>query len=201
MGLEASFQLMIERLNYNRKFPKYQFERSLDAFLSLFIEDYLGEIYQSEVIYVAAEFPLKKQESHQSTNVDYLLLRGGLSPSWIFAELKTDKNSLRDKQFATLNDLKNKPFRPLFEDIKLIRNQSKRKDKYDYLISNIRDKCHSEKAFDFPIHPICFTISDLPPNIKRAFPAVEWILLSQLDEQLSNTRHPEAWRFVRTLLQ
>jgi hypothetical protein len=201
MGLDASFRLVIERLKYNRKFSKYQFERSLDAFLSLFIEEYLSSIHQSEVIYVAAEFPLKKQENNQSTNIDYLLLRKGLSPAWIFVELKTDKNSQSDKQLKTLDTLKNKPFRPLFEDIQHILSNTKRKDKYNYLLSTIRSKCNSEKDFDLLIHPICLSIPEPTLTIKNACPAIDWILLSQFDKQLSNTKHPELWSLVRTFFE
>jgi len=61
MNLDETISKVVERLERNRNFPKYQFERSIDVFLSLFIEEYLNVHCNADVQYVAAEFPLKKK--------------------------------------------------------------------------------------------------------------------------------------------
>ena len=54
MSLDESMNLVISRLQLNRYFPKYQLERSIDGFLSLFMEEYLNLYYDSDVILCTA---------------------------------------------------------------------------------------------------------------------------------------------------
>jgi hypothetical protein len=87
----------------NKKFPSYQAERRIDIFINFFLEDILTHHFPgSEVSCIAPEFPLKKESSNQSTNVDYLCVRKtGQEQRILFVELKTDTASFDKKQFET----------------------------------------------------------------------------------------------------
>ena len=60
----------------NKQLPKYSFERSVDAFLGVFLPEIVSQLWHPsmEAELVAQEFPLEKDEGNKSTNVDYLLL-------------------------------------------------------------------------------------------------------------------------------
>lgn len=88
----------------NKNLPKYQFERVIDFCLGTFLPLIMSAIDGAPVELVTQEFPLKKPQNNQSTNMDYVLFRGsgGTRPTgWIFLELKTDPRSVR----VTQNDI------------------------------------------------------------------------------------------------
>jgi len=91
------FKLVVE----NKRFPSYQAERRIDIFINFFLDKILEAHYPgSKVTFIAPEFPLKKPENYQSTNVDYLCLRQeGSFRELIFVELKTDPESFSPKQY------------------------------------------------------------------------------------------------------
>ena len=71
--LEDKIEKIFKLLSKWYKYPKYQLERRLDIFFSI----YLPEILKERGIYIDIddifpEFPLKK-ENNQSTNADYAI--------------------------------------------------------------------------------------------------------------------------------
>jgi hypothetical protein len=207
MNLDRSVELMVERLQLNQGFPKYQFERSLDGFLSLFLVEFFSEKDRDQFVYIAAEFPMRKEkflatdkETYQSTNVDYLLLRKGTCTQWYFIELKTDQSSERDIQLQRLNSASGKNFSEFYNQIEGIQKKSKQKEKYAHLLRNI--KAHStEQDREAQIHSICLTNYTPQPRIKKAFDQIEWLQLSEFDAKLINTEHPELWQKVKFLFK
>jgi len=207
MNLNRSVELMVQRLQLNKGFPKYQFERSLDGFLSLFLVEFFSEIHLDQFVYVAAEFPMRKEklqatdkETYQSTNVDYLLLRKGTCTQWYFVELKTDYASERDSQLQRLNSASGKPFSEFYNQIESIQKRSKREEKYERLLKNI-DSHSTESDRESEVHSICLTNYTPRPPVTAAFNQVEWLKLSQFDANLKNTEHPELWRKVKILFE
>jgi hypothetical protein len=207
MELDRSVDLMVERLQLNQGFPKYQFERSLDGFLSLFLVEFFSEKDQDQFTYVAAEFPMRKdkilatdKETYQSTNVDYLLLRKGTCTQWYFIELKTDQASERDLQLQRLNSVNGKIFLEFYNQIESIQKRSKRKEKYAHLLRNIK-MYSTERDREAQVHSICLTNYTPRPRIKEAFNQIEWLKLSEFDTKLRNTEHPELWRKVKILFK
>jgi hypothetical protein len=200
MNLDESMDLVITRLQRNRHFPKYQFERSIDGFLSLFIEEYLSMLYRTAVKYIAAEFPIKKGDNNQSTNVDYMLFRHGPSPAWLLVELKTDKNSVRDDQLKAYNDFKDFQMRILLRQIRdNIMPKSRQKKKYQYLLDTI-GQCVPETDSNAPIVVVYITGHSLAEETKAKYQNIEWVELSQFADKLAATKHPELWKHVSKLL-
>ncbi len=62
---------MFDVLVANKRLPKYQFERRVDIFVSVFLADVLTALFGGTYQLVVPELPLKKDDNHQSTNVDY----------------------------------------------------------------------------------------------------------------------------------
>ncbi len=128
----------LQRLVANKQLPKYEFERAVDAFLGVFLPDIvswaLGE--GGSVQLVAQEFPLKKKESNQSTNVDYVLHSSapGDRP-WVFLELKTDTSSANDAQARIYAErLDDTTMEELLTEVVAIQGVSKKSEKYAALL-------------------------------------------------------------------
>jgi|WetSurMetagenome_2_1015567.scaffolds.fasta_scaffold390557_2 hypothetical protein len=206
MNLDESMNLVISRLLLNRDFPKYQFERSIDGFLSLFIEEYLSAQCEAEVRYVAAEFPIKKVGNNQSTNVDYVFYRYGSSPAWLFVELKTDKNSANSRQMEGYDAFMKQPpqmsalLRQISEDIT---PNSRQKVKYKHLLDRIKESGPSTDI-DAPIeifYIIGYSLSAAELTAEESrHPKIKFHKLSQFADKLAGTKHPELWKHVSKLL-
>jgi hypothetical protein len=83
----------------NSKFPSYQAERRIDIFINFFLEEILSSYLGQEVLFVAPEFPLKKEESNRSTKLDYLCMYDtGNEKRVVYVELKTLKKSFNEIQ-------------------------------------------------------------------------------------------------------
>ena len=90
---------MLSRLTITRGFPKYELERGIDPFMSVFLGPILDAALGGTHTWIAQEFPLKKANNRQSTNIDYVFLREqqDATPAvWRFVELKTDSHVLDD---------------------------------------------------------------------------------------------------------
>lgn len=92
-----------------KNFPTYQFERRIDAFLLPYLSKAINQrfnINDPDLIFVYPEFPLMRlnieEEKYrkQSDYADYLLWSKKLNTVYL-VELKTDINSIHDKQFKT----------------------------------------------------------------------------------------------------
>jgi hypothetical protein len=201
MTLDESIRLVIQRLHRNRKFPKYQLERSIDGFLALFLEEYLALHFDAPVTYVAAEFPLKKAGNNQSTNVDYLYLKTGSSPQWIFVELKTDPYSLREAQLHLYAETSaTMTMQQLVQQVEqAILPKSKRKEKYRYLLEIVRADGRAN-VLDAPIHIVCITAHPPDTRLRAAYPQIDWVQLHDLAAKLTHTQHPELWHYVKELV-
>lgn len=187
----------------NKQLPKYSFERSVDAFLGVFLPGIVSQLWQPpmKAELVAQEFPLKKDGSNQSTNVDYLLHLSGVQESWVFLELKTDLSSHRDNQAAVYaKKLLDASMEALLNDVETIEGASKKKTKYASLLARFagydRPLCGDVTiAYLAPRH---VTAEDLlpkksPPGQVLAFSKVlkSWTF-AQLSE-VSSVPYPDAW--------
>lgn len=178
----------------NKPLPKYQLERRVDAILNVFLPDLLQAVYGWKIDIVAPEFPLKKPDNNQSTNLDYLLFRHGdthITASWLFFELKTDTASIKDSQIGSYLAAVKKGMKQLFSDVETIAlSPSADKQKYGKLLDRF-----AGYPLDAPLEMIYLSPSD--PKIPD--PAVHVLLFSQLkDVQL--TRHSEAWDLFRSIV-
>jgi len=123
---------LLEHLDDNRQFPKYQYERRIDAFVSFFLRDVLtakGIITKGDV--QIPEFPIDAEynSSNLSKNVDYFVFDASQSLG-CFVELKTDHSSCDFSQLETYARAFGKPWLSLNEDIEQMRKASDKKQKY-----------------------------------------------------------------------
>lgn len=97
---EAFWKALLEHIvEKGRRTPKSQVERAIGPILGFFLDKAISDLLNSEVITLAAEFPLKKKGSNLSTNVDWLMY-DTKNNELLLVELKTDLESFRGDQFA-----------------------------------------------------------------------------------------------------
>ncbi len=121
---------------------KYQFERRIDIFLTMFLPEIFYELFGWQVALAAPEFPLKKDSNNQSTNVDHLLFRRAErvdDERWLFFELKTDRFSVRDDQIEIYRRAMQRGMPALFQELAAIRTatQARHGQKYDLLVQRL----------------------------------------------------------------
>lgn len=134
-----SVQAVFNRMDKWRNLPAYALERRSDIFFSFFLARLLDTEFgigaDSEVI---PEFPLKKDENHQSRKVDFFVISEDRQ-RFFLVELKTDSNSLSEPQLNNLKDATRKSLSTLIADVvSIARNaDTDRRHKYLYLLNQL----------------------------------------------------------------
>lgn len=91
--------LLMERIVESHQIPKVQVERVVSPILSMFVADALTKKFanndslRGKYELVCMEFPLKKPENSQSTNIDFLLVNT-TTLSIVFLEIKLTADRL-----------------------------------------------------------------------------------------------------------
>lgn len=192
MTLARSVAEVLGYLQAARAFPKFALERRLDAFVALYLPAFLGDYFGAPVRHVAPEFPLRRAEDKRSTNVDFLLHRGGTSPAWLFLELKTDAASFDAAQLALYVERARQGMGPLRADIEEIRKVSRHKAKYERL----RMALSQEGSLIDEVKVVCLA----PPGVR--VPQVSGVDFIGLDAfaRWTPSEHRELWELLRPLL-
>jgi len=81
----------IAQLSKFCKVPKFQNERAISMIISLFLEKIVFEILHKQYRFVTIELPIVKDATHQTTNIDYLMV--GTNNNALLIELKTEKQA------------------------------------------------------------------------------------------------------------
>lgn len=126
--IDQLFGLLDER----RHLPKYNLELRASPFFELFLPDVLRECGMPIKTPIIPEFPLKK-ENNQSRNVDFFALSENGEQAFLI-ELKTDMDSINDKQATYLKKATKKKLNKLVNDVKQIAGNSPYYRKYVYLL-------------------------------------------------------------------
>jgi len=185
---------LFESLIRNKDIPKYQFERRIDTILELFLTDYLSQYYNGEAVYILPEFPLKKDNNNQSTNVDYLFfitLKNG-DKRWVMLELKTDIDSEDFNQLDLYCLYRNRGMKTIIENLKNIRNASTKKFKYDILLDRI-----NKYPSDCPLDLIY--ISSFDSVLRNRYPDVNFITFFDLINFVP-VKNVEVWNLFRDII-
>lgn len=137
-------EIIFKLLEKWRKFPKYQLERRLDIFFALYLPEILKKVpnINIEVTHndIIPEFPLKKNNSCSSTNVDYAIFSNENGKIKLYLlELKTDMNSIDNEQITYYKKAKEKGFLQILTDIIKIQKKSSQWKKYDNLLEYIKN--------------------------------------------------------------
>ncbi len=142
--MDASFiGAMMDHIMEGMMVPKVQIERAVGPILGMFLEDVLTETLRDDArvsgrfSMICPEFPFKKEDNRQSTNVDWLMCNLDRR-QLVFLELKTSDSSV-DLEQSAIYHAKQAAVRRvggsfLIEDLKELRDVSGEHGKYSYLI-------------------------------------------------------------------
>lgn len=129
----------------SRLIPKVQVERAVGPILSLFMADVLTATFVQDpylsckIEMICPEFPFKKPDNNQSTNIDWLMVNQDRK-QLLFVELKTSDTSVNTHQTAiyraTQTAIRNKGGNILIQDLETIRDASSEYGKYQYILEN-----------------------------------------------------------------
>jgi len=126
---------LLQHLRDLRYFPKYQYERRIDAFVGFFLLPVLRA--QAEIgatAHLVPEFPLKADDEWRlSNNADYVVLEGQGNAA-VLVELKTDAGSVDRDQLAYYTRALFTPWPELVQDIRWIMEGSRERVKYQHLL-------------------------------------------------------------------
>lgn len=191
-------ELILRRLMKFKSLPKFQFERRIDAFITMFLPQILSAHFGGETELVCPEFPVKKEDSNQSTNADYLLYQkpeGADSGRWILAELKTDEGSVGDGQLSVYRNALKTGMKTLIESIADIRNASAKREKYDRLI-----KLLSPYPSDCPLEVVYLMIVNGGTEyLSREYPEFTFIGTDEL-MKFESEKFPHEWDLFRSIV-
>lgn len=129
---------LFDRLDAWRHLPAYQLERRADIFFALYMREILGAVFSVEIDGLIPEFPIKQCSSNRSDKVDYLALASNAKRGFL-VELKTDIGSRRKTQDAYLERAQSLGLGKLLDGILDIYSATKEKQKYSFLLDELRD--------------------------------------------------------------
>jgi len=187
------------KLEEYNSIPKLQIERAISPLLSVFIEELIKEFLinkpelSGEIELILPEFPLKK-ENNQSTNIDWLLVNKE-KQILLFVELKTATTSFNSEQLDTYvliqKYIQKFGAKFLYDDIKIIRNNSSEKNKYDFILQRL-------SAFHESFRTINRSeiIYIVPTAIKHRILDAPVLTFSDFPEYL-NHNYQNEWRQLR----
>ncbi len=145
-------QALMEQIMAGAMIPKVQIEREVSPILGMFLEELLTITFKDDPLLsgsfriICPEFPLKKADNRQSTNIDWLMYNAERK-QLIFVELKTADTSVNSAQGEIYRD-KQKKIRScgasfLIEDLRQLRDASGEHGKYNHVLKNAVDQ-HEE---------------------------------------------------------
>lgn len=191
--LDRSLKIVIDRLVRNRNIPKYQFERAVEPFLSIFLEEALERCLGEPLNFVVAEFPLKKPENAQSTNADYLFRLA--TGDWLLVELKTERSRVRLEQLEVYQSCVGSRFEHLVARLETIENATRQKRKYKHL----RSALEGHRPYDGKVQVLYVTPHKTTP-FEAGLTRVQWKSFEEIFNEFESVEHPELWRFVSRLV-
>ncbi len=154
--LENILRVIIDE---GRWIPKFQVERAISPFIGLYLEDVLSVLLGNKIKILAAEFPLKKEGSNQSTNADWLGY-DTMQDKFLLIELKTEDSSFRGSQNKMYKNISERgmAWNKIICETKQIAEKSKHKYKYDCLVRRLEEAeilpVESERDKEIPVDVI-----------------------------------------------
>lgn len=181
-------------LSDNLSFPYYQGERRIDVFINFFIEDIIRQhTTYRDAIYVAPEFPLKKNDSSDhAAHIDYLMYSEAQN-TVLLVELKTDDTSFLDEQI--LFYLEHPGFLSLYQKsmtIKMKGYADKKKKLKEKIEGVIRDLSLSTKVAVVVLKPSIY-----PKDQHMASQFKNQLVFIPLFDVDIKTNHQEEWDCFR----
>lgn len=188
------------KLEEYNQIPKLQIERAISPLLSIFIKDLIKNFLKNNdelsgnIEMILPEFPLKKIEGNQSTNIDWLLInkeKGVL----FFIELKTAASSFKAEQLDTYKLIQKyiQKFGAnfLYEDIIQIRDNSSEQRKYNFILEQLEPFKDSFRTITKSA-----VIYIVPTEIKSRVNDAPVLAFSDFPEKLGH-KYTDEWRQLR----
>ena len=204
---DAYLKKTLSNLVANKKLPKYEFERAIEPFLSVFLPGIVASALDERataVSLVAQEFPLKKADCNQSTNVDYVLFSSTPSERpWVFLELKTDTSSANKKQALTYAArLVKTPMEELLKEVETIKGVSKKPEKYGALLERFSLRPAAGFARLVYLTPLREDAHSLlpkgaTPELVEEFSSILTCISFRELKSLDLATYPQAWALFR----
>jgi len=225
---KSFIDILMDSIMETTMIPKAQTERVVEPILSMYIEDVLTETLQEDPVFsgsirmICPEFPLKKPDNNQSTNVDWLMINPERN-QLLLVELKTADTSDNLNQIEIYHSIQKKVMDRktglfLIEDIKQVRDASSESGKYQYILEkkvlpNQKEIIACREAKILYLVPksmetkvkshvdMVLTFGMLAKSISGLF-AEEWSIihsrLCELDDLSRNTRNQTSPKFQTT---
>jgi hypothetical protein len=143
--MHTSFvKTMMDNIMEGVMIPKVQIERAVGPIMSMFLPEVLTKtLFEDPVLsgpleLICQEFPLKKQDNRQSTNIDWLMYNTERK-QLVFVELKTSDTSVYDPEQIAVYREKQETVRReggsfLIEDLEQLRDASQESGKYRFIL-------------------------------------------------------------------
>ena len=136
-------EALMDHIMEGAMIPKVQIERAMGPILSMFLADVLTETLRDDpalsgsIAMICPEFPLKKADNKQSTNIDWLMYNKERQ-QLLFVELKTSDTSFDTGQNviyrAKQDAVRSEGGSFLMEDLEQLMNASTEAGKYRYIL-------------------------------------------------------------------
>lgn len=136
-------EVLMRHIMQARMIPKVQVERAVGPILSVFLADVLTSTFSQdpdragEIVMICPEFPFKKPDNNQSTNIDWLMYNPERQ-ELLFVELKTSDTSVNVQQTAIYRtkqrEVREHSGAILIQDLETIRDASSEYGKYQFIL-------------------------------------------------------------------
>lgn len=144
---------LFQQLSTFKKFPKYQFERRIDAFIGFFLPAVLEARYQHHADFTWPEFPVSTHQTKKlASNIDYACI-DKLKKSLALVELKTEKLSVNTEQIAYYLQAMSTSWEQHIKDVKWIASGSQQAAKYDFLLEQMESVQELNTIFGIYLAP------------------------------------------------
>ncbi len=144
---------------------------------------------------VVPEFPLKKVENHQSTNVDLLLFRRSVADNpaeaWILCEVKSDSRSFRETQLDRYRQAVQQGMPVLLRQLEEIASRSSQGYKYREVQLRL-----AQLPADRPVELLYLAPQAMKQSLPDDVACISYEALLGLDVDT----HSDAWRLFRAVL-
>lgn len=208
------FEALVAHLIDGAMIPKVQVERSIGPVLGFFMADALTTLLDNgSVVMLSPEFPIRKLDNKQSTNIDWLML-DLTSNELLLVELKTTDTTFRAEQAAIYEELQARiqaqSAEFLLSDLTEIGNASQEHGKYQKVQQLMKDAygvtddvqlreklraCRSSKVIY-----LAPKVMSRPDSWTVGRDNWQWLSFGDLPETLAEGRYAEEWPALRKQL-
>ena len=180
-----------------KEYPKFQFERRVDAILSMYFKDIFLHALGWIIEVVAPEFPLKHGDNYNPSNIDYCLFRRKTHASpqaWVFLEIKTDEDSVTDKQLQRYLSDQKKGVGKIVSELRDIVEHSTQPYKYNQILKEIR-----KYPTDCDLELVYLVPDSVIEKKRNTNDSIHWVTFGQL-RNMKPRIFGEEWEIFKKLL-